>query len=96
MSGDERRDKYRGNIPDMVVQALDELRPYGIPSNVQGIITWHPDDLKYPIFGYFDFIWKEQGFIVDLKTTERMPSNIKIPHARQVSFYCGATTVKVS
>ena len=26
---------------------------------------------------------------IDLKTTERMPSEIKIPHARQVAFYTG-------
>lgn len=89
MTGDERRDKYRGNIPDMVVQALDELKPYGVPTKTQGAMTWHPNDLKYPIFGYYDFLWEDKGIVVDLKTTERMPSEIKIPHARQVSFYCG-------
>jgi hypothetical protein len=41
-----------------------------------------------PIVGYFDFKWKQHGIIVDLKTTERMPSAVKIPHARQVSLYC--------
>ena len=88
LSGDERRDKYRSNIPDMVVQALDELKPYGATSSVQGFITEQPNGLKYPIIGYFDFMWENVGIIVDLKTTERMPSEIKIPHARQVSFYC--------
>ena len=63
------------------------MRPYGIPSDVQGFITWQPDGLKYPIVGYYDFMWKEQNFIVDLKSTERMPSNIKVGHARQVSLY---------
>ena len=89
LSADERREKYRGNIPDMVVQALDELRQYGVPSGVQGFVEWKPADLKYPIVGYYDFVWEDHGIIVDLKTTERMPSQIKIPHARQVSLYCG-------
>lgn len=89
LSGDARLEKYRDNIPDMVTQALDELKPYGAPSNVQGFITEQPDGLKYPVVGYFDFMWKNAGIIVDLKTTERMPSAIKIPHARQVAFYCG-------
>ena len=87
LSGDERRDKYRRDIPEMVEPAIDEMRPYGIPSDVQGFITWQPDGLKYPIVGYYDFMWKEQNFIVDLKSTERMPSNIKVGHARQVSLY---------
>jgi hypothetical protein len=91
MSGDERREKYRGNIPDMVAQAIEELRPYGMPTEVQGPITQQVGGLKYPIIGYFDFRW--DGVIVDLKTTERMPSEIKIPHARQVSFYCVGNTV---
>ena len=51
LSADERREKYRGNIPDMVAQALDELRQYGVPSGVQGFIEWKPADLKYPIVG---------------------------------------------
>jgi hypothetical protein len=87
MSTDERREKYRGNIPDMVEQALAELRPYGVPSDVQGSVTWTPDGLKLPIFGYFDFHWAEHNITTDLKTTERMPSEVKINHARQVGLY---------
>ena len=87
LSGDERRDKYRKDIPDMVLRGLAELGDYGIPSDVQGFITWKPDGLKFPIVGYYDFMWKDHGIIVDLKTTERMQSDIKIGHARQVSLY---------
>ena len=87
LSGDERRDKYRRDIPEMVEPAIDEMRPLGVPNDVQGFITWHPDDLKYPVVGYYDFKWNDPAVIVDLKTTERMPSDIKIGHARQVSLY---------
>ena len=89
MSGDARREKYRDDIPDMVTQALDELRPYGVPTDAQGLVTWHPDGLRYPIIGYYDFKWEHDGIMVDLKTTDKMPAKIKAGHARQVAMYCG-------
>jgi len=89
LSPDERKERYRENIPDMVTMALDELRPYGPPTAVQGHLDRSFPGLQLPIVGYFDFLWEDKGIIVDLKTTERMPSEIKIPHARQVAFYGG-------
>lgn len=89
LSPDDRKEKYRDNIPDMVKQALIELRPYGKPTAVQGYITKDIPTLALPIVGFYDFLWENHGFVVDLKTTERMPSEIKIPHARQVAFYTG-------
>src|SRR5215204_5669284 len=88
MSGDARREDYAKTIPGMVARALEELRPYGVPDDTQGFVEWHPEDLKYPIVGYYDFLWGDHGIIVDLKTTERMPSEIKPAHARQVALYC--------
>jgi hypothetical protein len=87
MSTDERREKYRATIPDMVKQALAELRPYGVPSATQGFVEWQPEDLKLPIVGYFDFHWEQHNITADLKTTERMPVTVKVNHARQVSLY---------
>jgi hypothetical protein len=89
LSPDERKEKYRDTIPDMVTTALDELRPYGKPTAVQGYITKDVPGLRLPIVGFYDFLWEDTGIVVDLKTTERMPSEIKIPHARQVAFYTG-------
>ena len=43
---------------------------------------------KLPIVGYFDFHWAEHNITTDLKTTERMPSEIKINHAKQVVALC--------
>jgi hypothetical protein len=88
LSPDERKEKYRGDIPEMLTMALDELRPYGQPTSVQGYITREFPELRLPILGYYDFIWEDKGIVVDLKTTQAMPSQIKIPHARQVSLYC--------
>lgn len=87
LSGDKRREEYRETIDDMVMAGLDELRPYGVPSHTQGFIEWRPEGLKLPIVGYFDFHWEQHNITVDLKTTEKLPSSVKVPHARQVALY---------
>lgn len=87
LSPDKRREEYRETISGMVLSALEELRPYGIPSHTQGFIEWKPDGLKLPIVGYFDFHWEQHNITVDLKTTEKLPSSVKVSHARQVSLY---------
>lgn len=93
LSGDKRREDYRATIPDMVATALDELRPYGTPSRCQGFVEWRPEGLASPIVGYFDYEWAHHGVLVDLKTTEKLPSSIKIPHARQVALYTQSDNV---
>lgn len=90
LSGDARRQDYRATIPAMVEQALTELRPYGVPSRTQGFIEWKPEGLTLPIVGYFDYEWSQHGIIVDLKTTEKLPSQNKVPHARQVALYASS------
>lgn len=87
LSGDKRREDYRASIPAMVEAGLKELRPYGLPTHIQGFIEWKPEGLKLPIVGYFDYHWAQHNITTDLKTTEKMPSAVKIPHARQVALY---------
>lgn len=87
LSGDLRREDFRATIPDMVKSALAELRPYGVPTHTQGFIEWRPEGLQYPIVGYFDYHWAQHNITTDLKTSEKMPSAVKIPHARQVALY---------
>lgn len=87
LSQDTRREDYRLTIPDMVASALVELRPYGIPSHCQGFVEWRPEGLRYPIVGYYDYHWADHNITTDLKTTEKLPSAVKVPHARQVSLY---------
>lgn len=91
LSHDKRREDYRETIPDMVKIALDELRPYGVPTHCQQFVSWQPEGLSYPIVGYLDYRWEQHGIVVDLKTTEKLPSAIKIPHARQVALYATLT-----
>ncbi|HXT26162.1 MAG TPA: PD-(D/E)XK nuclease family protein [Candidatus Eisenbacteria bacterium] len=90
LSGDPRREKYRETIADMVKTALKELRGYGKPDGMQGLVEWKPEGLKLPIVGYYDYQWSQHGMLADLKTTERMPSEIKIGHARQVALYAAS------
>jgi hypothetical protein len=87
LSPDARRERYRATISDMVPSALTELRPYGVPSKYQGFVEWKPEGLKAPIVGYFDYHWDAHNITVDLKTTEKLPNAVKVPHARQVSLY---------
>jgi hypothetical protein len=87
LSPDARRERYRETIPDMVSSALTELRPYGLPSQCQGFVEWRPEGLRCPIVGYWDYHWAEHNITLDLKTTEKSPFAVKIPHARQVSLY---------
>ena len=87
LSGDPRRSDYRETIPAMVGMALKELRPYGVPSGTQGFVEWRPDGLTLPIVGYWDYHWADHNITTDLKTTEKMPSSVKVSHARQVSLY---------
>ena len=87
LSADKRREDYRETIADMVRAGLAELRPFGVPSHTQGFVEWKPDGLQYPIVGYFDYHWEDSNRTTDLKTTQALPSSVKIPHARQVALY---------
>ena len=93
LSSDPRKEKYRETIPGMVKSALEELRKYGKPSGTQGFVEWKPDGLRLPIVGYYDYAWDEHGMLGDLKTTEKMPSQIKVNHARQVALYAASDNV---
>lgn len=87
LSTDERVKKVRATIPDMVLQGLHELIDYGVPDGVQGFVEWKPEGLKLPIVGYYDLYWRPHTIVIDIKTTERMPNQIKVPHARQAALY---------
>ncbi|MBA2525937.1 MAG: PD-(D/E)XK nuclease family protein [Pyrinomonadaceae bacterium] len=87
LSSDKRREEYRATIPAMVQLALEELRPYGIPTDCQKFVEWRPKGLVYPIVGYLDYHWSDHNITIDLKTSEKMPSAVKVAHARQISLY---------
>lgn len=93
-STDPRREKERGAIPGIVEQGLIALRPYGIPSAIQGKIVHNFHSLPVPILGYYDLIYHDLGMIIDIKTSLRLASEISDDHARQVSFYLHNTALE--
>jgi hypothetical protein len=90
LSGDPRREDQRKLLEGMVPIGLEELRPYGVPTQTQGQIEWQAEGLAYPFLGFFDFYWEQHGILIDLKTTEKLHTKIQLPHARQVALYTGA------
>lgn len=90
LSGDPRRDEERRRLAGWVRGALAELRPYGIPDGYQERVETRLDDVPVPIIGFIDWRFSDHGLIVDLKTTERFPSQIGEAHGRQGAIYAVA------
>lgn len=96
LSGDPRRAAQREVVAPTVATALNELRQYGVPTPPAGGAHQHrvTNDLGDglpPLLGYLDFVWEQHGLILDLKTTERVPSAISPAHARQGAVYVAGT-----
>jgi hypothetical protein len=90
LNPDERRDSERLLIPGYVEHGLAELRQYGVPSAYQDRCELRLDDVPVPLIGFIDWRFDEHGLIVDLKTSERLPSAISLSHARQGAIYARA------
>jgi hypothetical protein len=84
---DDRRDGERALIPGYVEHGLCELRQYGIPSAYQDRVELRLNDVPVPVIGFIDWRFDDHGLIVDLKTSERLPSAISLSHARQGAIY---------
>lgn len=90
LSTDPRREKTGEMVPEFIKRGLEELRPYGVPTQAQRHVSHAVEGLHVPIIGYLDLLWEDKGILIDLKTTSKMPSEIKCDHARQVALYKAA------
>lgn len=90
LNGDERRESERTQVAGYVEHGLKELRQYGQPSGYQERVEIALDDVSVPLIGYIDWRFDQHGLIVDLKTSERLPSGISLSHARQGAVYARA------
>lgn len=90
LSGDPRREDERKKIAGWVRGALAELRQYGVPDAYQHRVEVRLDDVPVPVVGFIDWRFSNHGLIVDLKTTERFPSQISDAHGRQGAVYATA------
>ena len=85
--------KEREAIGPMVRMAIEELKQYGKPSfSIAGSqekvsITCAGDGWKLPVIGFLDIEYPDQGLVIDLKTTLRMPSKMSAGHIRQRCVY---------
>lgn len=87
---DERRESERTLIPGYVEHGLGELRQYGAPTAYQERIEIRLDDVPVPVIGFIDWRFDQHGLVVDMKTSERLPSAISLSHARQGAIYASA------
>jgi len=90
---DDKTIKERDVIAPMVKIAVEELEQYGKPEfpdhGGQHKVTriMKCGDWEIPVIGYLDLVYPQHGLIVDLKTTNRIPSIMSAPHRRQRCFY---------
>jgi len=83
-------ERERKRISGYVYNGFEVLSQYGKPSGVQDRVEINLDDVPVPVIGYTDWRFDDLGVIVDLKTTDRLPSSIRTSHARQGAVYAKA------
>ena len=66
-------------------KVIDENFKYDNLETYQEKVEVNIEDLPVPVIGYVDFLFKDK--IVDLKTTNRMPSNPTEAQKRQMALY---------
>jgi hypothetical protein len=87
---DARREDEKQNIAGYVKYGVEELRQYGVPTGYQEKVSITLDGIPVPIIGYIDWRFDQHGIVVDLKTSERLPSSISNSHGRQGAVYATA------
>ena len=90
LNPDDRRESERSAIAGYVEHGLAELRQYGAPTAYQDRVELRLADVPVPLIGFIDWRFDQHGLIVDLKTSERLPAAISLPHARQGAIYARA------
>ena len=88
---DEEWQAARDEVRPMLLQAMNASGPlHGTRPLMQKKVLHVVDGLPVPFIGYLDFEWPTVE-VLDLKTTNRIPSAVKPDHAAQVGLYCRET-----
>ncbi len=81
-------------IPDMIRNGYEALKEYGKPTFPDGkqeklefVIKSDKYGWEADAVGYLDFVYPEQGLVIDLKTTLRMPPSMSWSHSYQWAMY---------
>lgn len=85
---DDDWEQARAEIGPMFEQAKVAMKGRfdSKPFTQKKVLHW-VDGIPVPFLGYLDFQWPEIE-VLDLKTTNRIPSEAKADHAAQVGLYC--------
>ena len=87
---DDRRDGERALIPGYVEHGLASFGSTAFRPPIRIAVELRLDDVPVPVIGFIDWRFDDHGLIVDLKTSERLPSAISLSHARQGAIYARA------
>jgi hypothetical protein len=85
--------KWAEAMHDMITNGYNELSGLGKPIwEVAGgqkriEINCNMGDYKMPIVGYLDLVFPDVKTWVDIKCTQRMPSEMSVSHKRQAAIY---------
>lgn len=85
---DDDVQKQRELIEPMLAQAIMACGGWPSGPMYQVRVEHHIEGVSVPILGYLDFEWADR--IVDLKTTERIPSEPRADHILQCAIYSDA------
>lgn len=80
-------------IEPMLARAISEFNGFGSLVCAQKRVDYLLCDLR--TVGYIDYVFREPR-LVDLKTTQRLPSSPKPQHVRQVAFYSEVENIPAS
>lgn len=93
--------KWLESMENMICQAVNELQELGKPEFEQGGeqkkigISCNMGDYTMPITGFTDLHYPQHKLTVDLKCTQRCPSEMSKSHLRQAAIYKQATGDKI-
>jgi hypothetical protein len=84
-------DKERNLVEPMLSQTIEAMVQFdlGNPVTLQRKLTMDLPGIPVPCWGFSDFEWEK--VVLELKTTQRMPSEPSASHMRQIAFYWKAT-----
>lgn len=78
-------EKELASIPGMIEQGSIALADKEIPFGKQVRVEHQFPGIEIPTIGFVDCEWPERG--LEIKSTDRMPSEIREGHATQTAFY---------
>ncbi len=87
--GQEKRDKERATIEPFVKNTIEAMSKYGTPTSSQNKLEITFDGVSVPVIGYDDYCFQgdDMPICLDLKTSHKIPSQMSVPHKRQMSLY---------